>query len=81
MIFQFMLEIYVYSHKIMIRTKWTYHLSPSTVFLIAEKLPSLLRLWNFQTFSLFCEKLRVIGWMDYFILQISWSWVEEKIIL
>ena len=33
--------------KIMIRTKLTYLLPPSTVFLVAEKLPRLLRLWNF----------------------------------
>ena len=64
------------------KNKMNLPLSSSTVSSIAEKLPSqLIRLWNFQTFSLFCEKLRVIGWMDYFILQISWSWVEEKIIL
>ena len=48
--------------KIMIEKKWTYPLPPSTVFLIGSKLSSLMRLWNFQTFSLFLltfyEKLR-----------------------
>ena len=40
-------------------------LFPSTVFLVAEKLPSLLRHLNFQTFNLFlltlCEILSVIA--------------------
>ena len=36
-------------------------LPPSTVFLIAEKLPSLLRLSNFHNFNLFYEKLRPIA--------------------
>ena len=67
--------------KIMIRTKWTYLFSPSLVFLIAGKVPSLVRLWNFQNFSLFCEKLRVIEWVDYFVLKIYWRWVEKNIFL
>ena len=48
--------------KIMIRTKRTYPLpssTPSTSFLIAEKLLSLL-FWNFQTFSLFLSTVRKI---------------------
>ena len=54
------------------KNKWTYLLFPSTDFLIVEKLPSLVRLWNFQNFSLFllafCEKLSVIAWGDCFVL-------------
>ena len=47
--------------KIMIRIKWTYpSLPPFTVFLIAEKLPSILTL-DFQTSRLFCGKIRVIA--------------------
>ena len=61
--------------------KMNFSLPPCTVFLIAEKLPSLLRFWNFQTFSLFYEKLRVIAWGDYFVLQINWKWVEKNIFL
>ena len=42
--------------KIMIRIKWTYpSLPPFTVFLIAEKLPSILTL-NFQIPDCFVEK-------------------------
>ena len=57
---------------------------PSTTvaaFLIAEKLLSLW-LWNFQTSKLvlltFYEKLSVIEWVDYFVLQICLRWVEKK---
>ena len=50
----------------MIRTKWNHPLPPSIVFLIAEKLPTLLRLKNFKKFSDFqCkEKFRVIAQVD-----------------
>ena len=68
----------------MIRAKLTNPLPPSTpvtVFLIAKKLLSL-RIWNFQTFSLFLlkfyEKLSVIIWVDYFVLEICLKWVEGK---
>ena len=67
--------------KIMIRTKWTYPLPNSTVSLIAEKLPSLLKLWNFQMVSFFCEQLRVIPWVDYFVLQICWRCVEKSVLI
>ena len=46
------------------KSKMNLPLPPSTVFLIAEKLPSLLR--NFQTFSLFCEKVNVIAWIIFY---------------
>ena len=50
--------------------------TPVLVSLIAEKLLHLW-LWNFQAFSslfllTFCEKLSVIAWVNYFILQICW---------
>ena len=43
------------------KNKMNLTLPPSPVHLIAEKLPSLLRLLNFHTHSLFCEKLGVIA--------------------
>ena len=65
--------------------KRTYLLPPSTsvtVILIAEKLLSLW-LWIFLKFLTlnwffltFCEKLCVIAWEDYFVLQICWRWVD-----
>ena len=50
----------------------------STVFLIAEKLPSLRRLLIFQTFSLCYEKIRVIAWVNYFVLRIHLRWSEKS---
>ena len=60
------------------KNKMNLPLPLSTVFLIAEKLPSLRRLLNFQTFSLFYEKVRVIAWVNYFVLQIRSRWTEKK---
>ena len=67
--------------KIKIRTKRNDPLPSSTVFLIDEKLLSLW-LWTFQIFIwillTFCQKLSVIAWVYYFVLQICWKWVEKK---
>ena len=41
---------------------------------------SFLNSWKTAT-SAFCEKLSVIAWVDYFVLQISWRWVEKIIFL
>ena len=38
---------------------------------------SFLNSWKTAT-SAFCEKLSVIAWVDYFVLQISWRWVEKN---
>ena len=60
------------------KNKMNLPLPLSTVFLIAEKLPSLRRLLNFQTFSLFYEKVRVIAWVNYFVLRIHSRWAEKS---
>ena len=75
----FELEIYVHWQKI-IRAKRTYpvhHSTPVTVFVIAEIL-----LWNIQALRwfllLFCEKLSIIAWVDYFVLQVCERCLEKK---
>ena len=55
-----------------------------SVFLIAEKLLKLW-LWIFRFsarfYELFCGKLSVIAWVDNFVFQICWKWVEKELSL
>ena len=60
------------------KNKMNLPLPLSTVFLIAEKLPSLRRLLNVQTFSLCYQKVRVIAWVNYFVLRIHSRWAEKS---
>ena len=66
------------------RLLWEFNLYPVTVFLIAEKLPSLW-IWNFQIFSLVLLtvlwKLSVIARVDYFVLQIFLEMGRKNILL
>ena len=59
-------------------------LPPFSVFLIAE---NLLKLWfwifrfSARFYELFCGKLSVIAWVDNFVFQICWKWVEKELSL